>query len=189
MDPDEGLPWPDAAKVEAWWCIQSHRFQTGVALSWAGCWRIGSRRLAGGVSASADRGRVALVALESGNPLFEWRAPARRQQCLLASMAARYSGAKIGSCRPGRGDDDTAWPKNDFRSLIAARALATIGTLPSADCLHTHVPAAARGLAQRAADHSADLGPLRSARRLDRSGRQQHARAARSRASHLAPPG
>jgi uncharacterized protein (TIGR02270 family) len=28
-DPDERLPWPDPAKVEAWWASETHRFPSG----------------------------------------------------------------------------------------------------------------------------------------------------------------
>ena len=28
-DPDEGLPWPDPPKVDAWWASEGHRFATG----------------------------------------------------------------------------------------------------------------------------------------------------------------
>ncbi len=146
-----------------------------------------SARLAGGVSASANRGRVALVALECGNTALRMACPRTAAAAPACFDELRYPGGKIHSYRPGCGDDDTAWPKNDLRSLIAARALATIGTLPGADCLPHPCPCCCGRSRSTSCRYSADLCPLRSARRLDRPRRQQHARAARSRASHLAP--
>ena len=88
MDVDGGLAWPDAAKVEKWWRGQSHLFQTGVryfmgsALNPAVCQRV----LRQGYQRQRILAALHLSLLNAGTPLFEWRAPARRQRRLLASM-------------------------------------------------------------------------------------------------------
>jgi uncharacterized protein (TIGR02270 family) len=89
MDEDDGLPWPDQAKVQAWWDANSHRFQPGVRyfmgepLNRENCLRV--------LKEGFQRQRIAaayyLSLLNPGTPLFEWRAPAWRQQRLLAQMS------------------------------------------------------------------------------------------------------
>jgi len=88
MDEDDGLPWPDAVKVQAWWHANGQRFQPGMRyfmgqpLNRDDCLRV--------LKEGFQRQRIAaaryLALLNPGTPLFEWRAPARRQQRLLAEM-------------------------------------------------------------------------------------------------------
>ena len=87
MDDDDGLPWPDPARVQAWWAANSSRFQSGVRhfmgepLNAANCLRV----LRTGYQRQRIAAALYLSLLNPGTPLFEWRAPARRQQRLLAS--------------------------------------------------------------------------------------------------------
>jgi len=88
IDEDDGLPWPDQERVQAWWNANSHRFQRGVRyfmgepLNRENCLRV--------LKEGYQRQRIAaayyLSLLNPGTPLFEWRAPAWRQQRLLATM-------------------------------------------------------------------------------------------------------
>jgi uncharacterized protein (TIGR02270 family) len=86
MDPDEGLPWPDRAKVQAWWQANLQRFPEGT-------------RQFMGAQPSVDhcqhvlregyqRQRIAaslfLALLRPGTPLFPTAAPAWRQRRWLA---------------------------------------------------------------------------------------------------------
>jgi uncharacterized protein (TIGR02270 family) len=88
MDEDDGLPWPDAAKIEAWWHANANRFQPGTRyfmgqpLNRDNCLRV----LKEGFQRQRIAAALYLSLLNPGTPLFEWRAPARRQQRLLAEM-------------------------------------------------------------------------------------------------------
>jgi uncharacterized protein (TIGR02270 family) len=88
MDEDEGLPWLDPVKIEAWWNAHSHRFQPGVRYFMGeprrreNCLRV----LKEGYQRQRIAAAIHLSLLEPGTPLFEWRAPAWRQQRLLAAM-------------------------------------------------------------------------------------------------------
>jgi uncharacterized protein (TIGR02270 family) len=89
MDADEDLPWPDQKLVQAWWTRHGARFAQG------------SRHLVGApvsrdhcvdvLKSGYQRQRIAaayhLCLLNPGTPLFEWRAPAWRQQRELAQLA------------------------------------------------------------------------------------------------------
>lgn len=87
-DPDDGLPWPDVKKVEAWWHANQDRFQKGLRyfmgqpVTKDHCIHV--------LNAGHQRQRILaaqyLCLLEPGTPLFNTSAPARRQQRLLASM-------------------------------------------------------------------------------------------------------
>jgi uncharacterized protein (TIGR02270 family) len=89
MDEDDGLPWPDQAKVQAWWSANSHRFQPGVRYfvgappSWEHCLQV--------LREGYQRQRLAtaqyLCLLRPGTPLFNCAAPAWRQKRLLARMS------------------------------------------------------------------------------------------------------
>lgn len=85
-DADDGLPWPDAAKVRSWWDANAHRFQRGTRhfmgepLNRENCLRV----LAQGCQRQRIAAAISLALLSPGEPLFEWRAPARRQQSALA---------------------------------------------------------------------------------------------------------
>jgi uncharacterized protein (TIGR02270 family) len=89
MDEDDGLPWPDAVKLQAWWHTNSQRFQPGMRyfmgqpLNRDHCLRV----LKEGFQRQRIAAALYLSLLNPGTPLFEWRAPARRQQRLLAEMA------------------------------------------------------------------------------------------------------
>jgi uncharacterized protein (TIGR02270 family) len=88
MDEDDGLPWPDATKITAWWHSNSSRFQPGTRyfmgepLNRDNCVRV----LKEGFQRQRIAAALYLSLLNPGTPLFEWRAPARRQQRLLAEM-------------------------------------------------------------------------------------------------------
>jgi len=89
MDEDDGLPWPDPVKITAWWQANSHSFQPGTRyfmgepLNGDNCLRV----LKEGFQRQRIAAALYLSLLNPGTPLFEWRAPARRQQRLLAEMA------------------------------------------------------------------------------------------------------
>lgn len=88
MDPDESLPWPDPAKVRAWWEANNQRFQPGVRyfmgepLSRERCVQV--------LKEGYQRQRIAaahyLCLLEAGTPLFNTSAPAWRQQRWLGKL-------------------------------------------------------------------------------------------------------
>ncbi len=88
MDEDDGLPWPDAVKIQAWWDANAHRFQAGTRyfmgepLNRDNCLRV----LKEGFQRQRIAAALYLSLLNPGTPLFEWRAPAWRQQHLLAQM-------------------------------------------------------------------------------------------------------
>ena len=89
MDEDDGLPWPDPAKVQAWWAANSHRLQSGARLfmgappSWEHCQQV--------LKDGYQRQRIAaahyLCLQRPGTPLFNCAAPAWRQKRLLAGMS------------------------------------------------------------------------------------------------------
>jgi uncharacterized protein (TIGR02270 family) len=87
-DPDDGLPWPDVAKIEAWWAASSDRFQKGVRyfmgapVSREHCIEI----LKNGYQRQRILAAHYLCLLDPGTPLFNTSAPAWRQQKLLATM-------------------------------------------------------------------------------------------------------
>ncbi len=89
MDEDDGLPWPDAVKIQAWWHANSQRFEPGARyfmgqpLNRENCLRV----LKEGFQRQRIAAALYLSLLNPGKPLFEWRAPARRQQRLLAEMS------------------------------------------------------------------------------------------------------
>jgi uncharacterized protein (TIGR02270 family) len=89
MDPDEGLPWPDQAKVQAWWNVTSHRFQPGMRYFMGG--PVTREHCIDVLKNGYQRQRILaahyLCLLEPGTPLFNTSAPAWRQQKLLAQMA------------------------------------------------------------------------------------------------------
>jgi uncharacterized protein (TIGR02270 family) len=88
MDEDDSLPWPDTAKIAAWWQSNASRFQPGTRyfmgapLNRDDCLRV----LKEGFQRQRIAAALYLSLLNPGTPLFEWRAPARRQQRLLAEM-------------------------------------------------------------------------------------------------------
>jgi len=89
MDDDDGLPWPDAQKIEAWWTANESRFQKGTRFF------IGAPVTRGHcidvLKNGYQRQRILaaqyLCLLEPGTPSFNTSAPAWRQQRLLAKMS------------------------------------------------------------------------------------------------------
>jgi uncharacterized protein (TIGR02270 family) len=88
MDPDEGLPWPDVAKIEAWWGANSSRFQNGARYFMGAS--VNREHCIDVLKNGYQRQRILaahyLCLLEPGTPLFNTSAPAWRQQRLLAKM-------------------------------------------------------------------------------------------------------
>jgi uncharacterized protein (TIGR02270 family) len=88
MDPDDGLPWPDVAKIETWWAANSNRFQPGTRYLMGApvtrehCVDV----LKNGYQRQRTLAAHHLCLLEPGTPLFNTSAPAWRQQRLLAKM-------------------------------------------------------------------------------------------------------
>lgn len=89
MDEDDGLPWPDQAKVQAWWSSNSNRFQPGVRYfvgappSWEQCLQV----LRDGYQRQRLAAAQYLCLLRPGTPLFNCAAPAWRQKRLLGRMS------------------------------------------------------------------------------------------------------
>jgi uncharacterized protein (TIGR02270 family) len=88
MDRDEGLPWPDVKKVEAWWHANEHRFQKGTRyfMGQPVTKEHGIHVLKTGYQRQRILAAQYLCLLEPGTPLFNTAAPAWRQQRLLAAM-------------------------------------------------------------------------------------------------------
>lgn len=88
MDPDEGLPWPDVAKVDAWWAANAARFPPGqryfmgAPVTREHCIHV----LKTGYQRQRILAAQYLCLLEPGTPLFNTSAPAWRQQRQLARM-------------------------------------------------------------------------------------------------------
>ena len=88
MDPDEGLPWPDVQKIEAWWMQNRDRFTPGrryfmgEPVTKEHCIHV----LKHGYQRQRILAAQYLCLLEPGTPLFNTSAPAWRQQRLLARM-------------------------------------------------------------------------------------------------------
>lgn len=89
MDPDDGLPWPDQAKVQAWWRANRQRFAAGTRLfmgappSVAHCQRV----LREGYQRQRIAAALYLALLRPGTPLFPTAAPAWRQKRWLAETS------------------------------------------------------------------------------------------------------
>jgi len=88
LDPDEGLPWPDIAKIEKWWAANQQRFQKGVRYFMGAA--VTRKHSIDVLKNGYQRQRILaahyLCLLEPGTPLFNTSAPAWRQQRLLAKM-------------------------------------------------------------------------------------------------------
>jgi uncharacterized protein (TIGR02270 family) len=88
MDPDEGLPWPDVAKIERWWDTNGNRFQKGTRYFMGA--PVTREHCIDVLKNGYQRQRILaahhLCLLEPGTPLFNTSAPAWRQQRLLAKM-------------------------------------------------------------------------------------------------------
>jgi len=88
MDEDDGLPWPDSERITSWWEANGDRFIPGTRyFLGAPITRENALRV---LKEGFQRQRILaahyLCLLEPGTVLFEWRAPAARQQRLLAAM-------------------------------------------------------------------------------------------------------
>ena len=88
MDDDDGLPWPDAQKIEAWWTANGSRFQKGTRF-FIGA-PVTREHCIDVLKNGYQRQRILaahyLCLLDPGTPLFNTSAPAWRQQRLLAKM-------------------------------------------------------------------------------------------------------
>ena len=85
---DIALPWPNTGKVQQWWNSNQSRFQTGTRYflgqppTREHCVKV----LKEGFQRQRIAAALYLSLLQPGTPLFEWRAPAWRQQRWLAKM-------------------------------------------------------------------------------------------------------
>jgi uncharacterized protein (TIGR02270 family) len=88
MDPDGGLPWPDATKIGAWWHENAARFQPGTRYFMGEPIKPEHCRLV--LRQGCQRQRMAaafyLALLRPGTPLFPTSAPAWRQKRWLANL-------------------------------------------------------------------------------------------------------
>jgi uncharacterized protein (TIGR02270 family) len=88
IDPDDSLPWPDVAKLQAWLQANPARFQSGTRYfmgappSVAHCRQV----LREGFQRQRAAAAEYLCLLQPGTPLFNTRAPAWRQQRWLAKL-------------------------------------------------------------------------------------------------------
>jgi uncharacterized protein (TIGR02270 family) len=85
MDPDEDLPWPAPELVARWWADNKAKFVAGQRYL---CGRpINDEHCREVLRTGYQRQRIAaaleLALMRPDRPLFEWRAPAFRQQALL----------------------------------------------------------------------------------------------------------
>ena len=89
MDLDEGLPFPDVEKIQAWWDKNSHRFQPGTRYFMGA--PVTREHCIDVLKNGYQRQRILaahyLCLLDPGTPLFNTSAPAWRQQKLLAQMS------------------------------------------------------------------------------------------------------
>jgi uncharacterized protein (TIGR02270 family) len=88
MDGDDGLPWPDAQKIEEWWAANGSRFQKGTRYFMGA--PVARSHCIEVLKTGYQRQRILaahyLCLLEPGTPLFNTSAPAWRQQRWLAKM-------------------------------------------------------------------------------------------------------
>jgi len=85
MDPDERLAWPDAEAICAWWEAHPTRYVVGTryVLGRAMCQASLAHALRHGNQRQRAAAAMELAIRRPGQPLFEIRAPGRRQQELL----------------------------------------------------------------------------------------------------------
>jgi uncharacterized protein (TIGR02270 family) len=88
MDDDDGLPWPDAQKIEKWWAANGSRFQKGSRYFMGA--PVTRQHCIHVLKTGYQRQRILaaqyLCLLNPGTPLFNTSAPAWRQQKQLAQM-------------------------------------------------------------------------------------------------------
>jgi uncharacterized protein (TIGR02270 family) len=88
LDEDDGLPWPDPAKVQAWWSANAHRFNAGMRYfvgappAWEHCLQV----LREGYQRQRFVAAEYLCLLRPGTMLFDCAAPAWRQQRWLGQV-------------------------------------------------------------------------------------------------------
>lgn len=88
MDPDDGLSWPVAEKIEQWWAANGSRFQSGTRYFMGApvtrehCLQV----LKTGYQRQRILAAQYLCLLEPGTPLFNTSAPAWRQRRILSRM-------------------------------------------------------------------------------------------------------
>jgi uncharacterized protein (TIGR02270 family) len=88
MDPDDGLPWPDQAKLQHWWRANQQRFQAGARyfigapVTRAHCIDV----LKNGYQRQRISAALYLTVMSPGTPLFDTSAPAWRQGRQLAGL-------------------------------------------------------------------------------------------------------
>jgi len=89
MDPDDGLSWPDVAKIEKWWAANSSRFVPGTRYFMGA--PVTRERCIEVLKSGYQRQRILaaqyLCLLQPGTQLFPTSAPAWRQQRSLAKMS------------------------------------------------------------------------------------------------------
>lgn len=88
MDADDGLPWPDPVRITRWWDTNGARFDAESRYFMGGALtrEQALRTLKEGFQRQRIIAAQYVILLSPGTPLFEWRAPARRQQQLLATL-------------------------------------------------------------------------------------------------------
>ena len=88
MDPDDSLPWPDPAKIQAWWDTNKSRFTEGVRYFMGA--HVTREHCIHVLKEGYQRQRIAaaqyLCLLQPGTQLFPTSAPAWRQQRWLSKM-------------------------------------------------------------------------------------------------------
>jgi len=88
LDEDDDLPWPDQERVHAWWGANRVRFAADERYFMG--MRPAREHCIDVLKSGYQRQRIAaayhLCLLNPGTPLFEWRAPAWRQQRELSQM-------------------------------------------------------------------------------------------------------
>ncbi len=86
MDPDEDLPWPEPAAVDAWWDANKARFKSGQRYLLGVPIAPGPLKqvLRTGTQRQRYSAAMELALTAPDAPLFETRAPGKRQQALLA---------------------------------------------------------------------------------------------------------
>lgn len=88
LDEDDGLPWPDPVKIQAWWDVNKQHFQLGVHYFMGE--RVNQEHCRKVLREGYQRQRIAaaeyLCLLQPGTPLFPTSAPAWRQERWLKKI-------------------------------------------------------------------------------------------------------
>jgi uncharacterized protein (TIGR02270 family) len=85
MDTDANLPWSDPIRIQKWWNARQGRFARGTRYLLGKPITVESLReaLKTGYQRQRAAGAIELAILKPGRPMFEVRAPGRRQQSML----------------------------------------------------------------------------------------------------------